>query len=103
MFEKWKNQFLHRQYLKKTEKSLLLPQAYSFARVMRNVHSWVDFARQDHPRRDVIPLLDFLINAVKEDLHTSAVAELPYADGNDIRMAILFELARMKDDLEKAN
>ena len=52
---------------------------------MRNVHSWVDFARQDHPRWDAIPLLDFLINTVKEDLRTSAAAELLYAAGNDSR------------------
>lgn len=79
MFEKFKAKYLHRQYLRANQKNLLLPQTYSFGRVMRNVREWVDFAQRDHPRGDAIPLLDFLINTVKEDLRTSAAAELLYA------------------------
>ncbi|MDN0033738.1 hypothetical protein QVN85_12580 [Oscillibacter valericigenes] len=85
MFEKWKIQFLHRQYLKRSQKDFFLPQTYSFERVMQNVRRWVDFARQDHPRRDAIPLLDFLICTVKEDLRTSAAAELLYAADHEYR------------------
>lgn len=85
MFEKWKNQYLQQQYLKATQKSFLLPQIYSFGRVMRNVRGWVDFAQRDHPRRDAIPLLEFLINTVKEDLRSSAAAELLYAVDHDPR------------------
>ncbi|GEM_PF-6360141 len=85
MFERWKSKYLNRQYQRANQKQYMLPQIHSFNRIMRNVRGWVDFAQQDHPRRDSIPLLDFLINTVKEDLRTSAAAELLYAAGNDSR------------------
>jgi len=85
MFEKCKRKYLHRQYLRENQKNFLLPQTYSFGRVMQNVRGWVEFAQGDHPRRDAIPLLDFLIDTVKEDLRTSAAAELLYAADCDPR------------------
>ena len=101
MFERWKKHLVRKYYNDIcndiyndicndiyndiAKKKFFFPQAYSFEQIMSNIRNWVDYAKQDRSRPDAIPLLDFLISTVREDMRTSTVSDLLYSAGRRSR------------------
>lgn len=85
MFERWKKhlagKYCNDIYHDIIEKNLFFPNAYSFEQIMHNIREWVGYAKNDHSGLGAIPLIDFLISTVREDMRTSAVSDLIYAAG----------------------
>ena len=96
MFERWKKHLVRKYYNDiyndTAKENFFFPQTYSFERTMSNIRNWVDYAKQNRFRPDAIPLLDFLISTVREDMRTSAVSDLLYSAGRRPRdwRAVLF-------------
>lgn len=83
-----------RLYRSKLDSDFFLPYHGDFSYVMSSIKNWADFAEFQLDRRARIELLDFLIEAVKEDLGSSAAAEVIYTPlgkkTRDWRQALYF-------------
>lgn len=92
MFERRKKHPAIKSYNDIVEESFFFPQVCSFERTMSNIREWVDYAKSDHSGLGAIPLIDFLISTVSEDMRTSAVSDLIYTAGRRPRdwRAVLF-------------
>ena len=83
MLERLQTYLFKKKYTALNKEYFHLPPFEEFRQVMCTINGWLEFAEQDKSVKDIVHIIDYLIDVIKEDMRTSAATEMIFCTDID--------------------